>query len=144
MSLYYGQGNLKNLKDTRALAYEFALFLSVCGVAVLFLLRWKIGILFGASLEVNYEIGRIMPVFLLSVPFVAVSRITTSGFYATEKSLFSYFLTFMEPVLMFVLMLILPPLLGGQQMIWWSTTAARILSALAALIMKREIEKRES
>ena len=61
-----------------------------------------------------------------------------------KKAFFSYFLTFMEPVLMFVLMLILPPLLGGQQMIWWSTTAARILSALAALIMKREIEKRES
>lgn len=61
--------------------------------------------------------------------------------FTLQKKPFSYFLTFMEPVLMFVLMLILPPLLGGQQMIWWSTTAARILSALAALIMKREIEK---
>ena len=62
------------------------------------------------------------------VPFVAVLRITTASFYATEKSVFSYVLTFMELLLMFVLMPILPPLFGGQIMIWWITVFARSLN----------------
>lgn len=48
--------------------------------------------LFGASGEVNLEIARITPIFLVSVPFVAILRITTASFYATEKSAYSYVL----------------------------------------------------
>lgn len=83
-----------------------------------------------------------MPVFLGSVPFAAILRITTASFYATEKSTFSYVLTFIEPLFMLVLMLILPPLFGGQIMIWWSTVFARILSALSALILKNHVDKK--
>ena len=72
---------------------------------------------------------------LVSLPFVAISRIATASFYATEKSVLSYILTFIEPVLMLVFMLILPPLLGGQVMIWWSTVLARIFAAILALIL---------
>ena len=74
---------------------------------------------------------------MISVPFVAITRISTAGFYATEKAVSSYILTFIEPVLMLVLMLILPPLLGGQIMIWWSTVFARIISAVLAIFMTK-------
>lgn len=97
--------------------------------------KGSLGVLFGASSEVNAEIARIMPIFLLSVPFVAILRITMASFYATEKSVYSYILTFIEPLFMLVLMLVLPPLFGGQVMIWWSTVLARILSALLALAL---------
>ena len=50
--------------------------------------------------------------------------------------MYSYILTFIEPLFMLALMLILPPLFGGQAMIWWSTVLARILSALLALALK--------
>lgn len=136
LSQYYGEKNSDKLKSTRNLAYGFALFLSVIGCIIMYLTRESIGILFGASTEVNTEIAKIMPVFLLSVPFVAILRITTASFYATEKSMFSYVLTFIEPLFMLVLMLLLPRLFGGQIMIWWSTVFARILSALLAVILK--------
>lgn len=99
--------------------------------------------MFGASSEVNIEIAKIIPIFLVSVPFVAINRITTASFYATEKSTFSYVLTFIEPVFMLILMLILPPLFGGQIMIWWSTIFARILSALLAIMLKWHVDKQE-
>ena len=105
--------------------------------------RESLGLLFGASNEVNVEIERIMPVFLVSVPFVAVNRITTASFYATEKSTFSYILTFIEPLFMLVLMLILPPLFGGQLMIWWSTVFARVLSAILAIVLKKYVDRKE-
>lgn len=142
-SQHYGEKNFAKLKSTRNLAYGFALLLSVIGCIIMYLTRESLGILFGASKEVNTEIAKIMPVFLLSVPFVAILRITTASFYATEKSMFSYILTFIEPLFMLVLMLILPPLFGGQVMIWWSTVLARILSAFLAVILKNHVDKKE-
>ncbi len=117
--------------------------LSVVGCIVMYLTRESLGALFGASGEVNVQIAGIMPIFLVSVPFVAILRITTASFYAMEKSIFSYILTFIEPLFMLVLMFILPPLFGGQIMIWWSTVLARIFSALLALILKRRVDRKE-
>ena len=125
------------------MAYGFAMFLSLIGCIIMYLTKGKLGALFGASDSVNTEIAKIMPVFLVSVPFVAILRITTASFYATEKSVFSYVLTFIEPLFMLLLMLILPPLFGGQIMIWWSTVFARILSALLALVLKQRVDKQE-
>lgn len=135
MSKYYGMNEEKLLKQTKILAYEFAMALSVIGMIALFLVRGKIGVLFGSSAYVNEQITQIMPIFLLSVPFVAITRIATAAFYATEKSVLSYILTFIEPILMLVLMLILPPLFGGQIMIWWSTVFARIMTAALAVVL---------
>lgn len=143
LSQYYGEKNFNKLKDTRKLAYKFAIFLSLVGCIIMYLTKGSLGILFGASNAVNVEIAKIIPIFLVSVPFVAILRITTASFYATEKSGFSYVLTFIEPLFMLVLMFILPPLFGGQVMIWWSTVFARILSALLAIILKISVDKKE-
>lgn len=143
ISQCYGEKNWINMKFIRKLAYGFAFALSAISCIAMYLIRWNLGGLFGASDEVSAEIARIMPIFLVSVPFVAILRITTAAFYATGKSTFSYMLTFIEPLFMLVLMLILPPLFGGQVMIWWSTVFARILSALLALSLKQHVDKKE-
>lgn len=135
MSKYYGERNWESLKNIRRLAYCFAVFLAFAGCIAMIILRYNIGTLFGASSEVNNNIANILPIFLISVPFVAIIRIATASFYATEQSLLSYILTFIEPILMQLLILILPPLFGGQIMIWWSTVFARIISAFLALIL---------
>lgn len=102
-----------------------------------------VGVLFGSSAEVNARIAEILPIFLISVPFVPVTRVTTASFYATEESILSYILTYIEPVLMLILMFTLPPLFGGQIMIWWSTVIARILAAILALILKQTVYRRK-
>ncbi len=144
ISQCYGEKNWADLKFVRKLAYGFAFALSVVGCIIMYVTRESLGVLFGASDGVNTEIAKIMPIFLVSVPFVAILRITTASFYATEKSIYSYILTFIEPLFMLVLMFFLPPLFGGQIMIWWSTVWARILSALLALILKRRVDRQES
>lgn len=146
MSRYYGEKNTEELKETKKLAYLFAIFLAVAGGVIMYAIRGNVGILFGASAEVSQEIFKIVPIFLVSLPFVAITRIATASFYATEKSTLSYVLTFVEPFLMLVFMLILPPLFGGQIMIWWSTVFARIVAAVLAavlVLMSRERSSRE-
>lgn len=135
MSIFYGMKDIKALQEIKRLAYSFALLLAVCGAIFLFILRGEIGLLFGTSALVNAGIIDIMPIFLVSVPFVAIARVATAAFYATEKSALSYILTFLEPVVMLLLMLVLPPLFGGQLMIWWSTVLARIIMAVLAVAL---------
>lgn len=135
MSMFYGMNNDKALQEIKVLAYSFAMLLAVLGAILLFCLRDYIGLLFGTSPEVNAGIIDIMPIFLISVPFVAITRIATAAFYATEKSFLSYVLTFVEPLFMLLLMLVLPPLFGGQLMIWWSTVLARIMMAALSVIL---------
>ncbi|MDO4381316.1 MAG: MATE family efflux transporter, partial [Clostridia bacterium] len=135
MSRCYGERKSKDLAKVQKMAYSFALVLALIGCAAMFFGRHHIGKLFGSSDEVNTEIAKIIPIFLISVPFVAVTRITTAGFYATEKAVLSYVLTFIEPILMLLFMLVLPKLFGGQRMIWWSTVFARIVSAVLAFIL---------
>lgn len=143
MSRYYGAKNLHKLKITRDMAYVFSLILALLGCFATFYTKGAIGALFGTSASVNAEIEKIIPIFLVSVPFVSISRIATASFYATEKTAFSYVLTFIEPVLMLILMLILPPLFGGQIMVWWSSVFARIISAILAYALKLVVEKSE-
>lgn len=137
MSQYYGQKDTKSLKEIQKMAYIFAIFLAVLGGIIMYLSRANIGTLFGASAMVSCEIAQIIPIFLVSLPFVAITRISTASFYATEKSILSYILTFIEPVLMLLFMLILPKMFGGQIMIWWSTVFARIFAAILALILTK-------
>lgn len=142
LSRCYGERAFAKLKATRRMAYGFSMVLAAAGCVTLFVTRGSLGALFGTSAEVNAAVTAIFPIFLVSVPFVAIARITTASFYATEQSGLSYILTFIEPVLMLVLMLILPPLFGGQIMVWWSTVFARILTAVLALILKRWADRR--
>ena len=135
MSQFYGAGEEKSLKQTKTLAYEFAMALAVIGAVLIYLLRGKIGLLFGSSAEVNAGVIAVMPIFLVSVPFDAVTRVSTSAFYATEKSALSYVLTFIEPVIMLALMFVLPPLLGGQIMIWWSAVFAKVMTAAVGIVL---------
>ena len=78
---------------------------------------------------------KVMPIFLVSVPFDAITRVSTAAFYATEKSVLSYVLTFIESIIMLVLMLMLPPVFGGQIMIWWSTVFAKVITASVSIVL---------
>ena len=89
-SKYYGETKFDKLISIRKLAYGFGTLLSVIGCIMMYITRADIGVLFGTSNEVNMEIAKIIPVFLISVPFVSVNRITTESFYATEKIMLSY------------------------------------------------------
>ena len=135
MSQFCGAGEEKSLKQTKTLAYEFSMVLAVISAILIYLLRGKIGLLFGSSAEVNAGVIKVMPIFLVAVPFDAITRVSTAAFYATEKSVLSYVLTFIEPIIMLVLMLMLPPVFGGQIMIWWSTVFAKIITASVSIVL---------
>jgi len=131
MSRYYGAGNTKEVKQTKKLAYITALLISVACMGLIFVCRYGIGKLFGASDMVSAATGKALPIFLMGAPFMAISRVTTAAFYAINKNVFSYILVYAEPASLFLFLLFLP-LVVGQNGVWWSMVFSQILTAIIA------------
>lgn len=144
MSRYYGAGEDQEFYSVRRMAYGLAGVLAVFSIGVLFLCRFQIGALFGASEAVLTETGKVIPMFLIGVIFLAFTRITTSGFYASENNLLSYILVYAEPALLFVFLLVLPPV-AGLPGVWWSTGLSQaVCGGIAVLLQytaKRSVKK---
>lgn len=112
ISRYYGENDVLAAAHTRRLAYLTAGFVTVLCMTGVFLARAEIGRLFGASDASNAGVIRYLPYFLATLLPLAFVRITTSYFYATEKTALSYLLVYAEPVCTLVLLLLLPRLIG--------------------------------
>ncbi|MBQ2795862.1 MAG: multidrug transporter MatE [Oscillospiraceae bacterium] len=133
MSTYYGEGDKNLLKKTRDSAYVTSLAVGAFCMVIFYIGRFSFGNFFGASPEVVFDMGKVFPIFLAAVPFVAISRVTVSYFYATEKSSFAYILTYAEPIFLFLLLLIIPRFFG-QMGVWWSIAGAQTLTAALSAI----------
>ena len=142
ISRYFSEGNLAVMKQTRKYAYFTSAGISLICMAAFFVMRDKIGLLFGASQETNHSVANYLPLFLAALIFLSYIRITTAFFYATEKSFFSYLLVYAEPVSILILLLILPqiPLLGILG-VWLAVPLAQCITWFFALMMKHKVDK---
>ena len=105
ISRYYGEDQAKSMKKVCSLAYLSGVLIAAACMLLIFLTRYQIGGLFGASDQVRAEAGQVLPCFLISLVFLAFVRVTTSAFYATEKTFLSYILVYAEPAFLFLLLL---------------------------------------
>lgn len=128
--------------QTRKIAYITALGLAVACNILLFITRGEIGALFGSSEDTSGMVADVIPIFLIGLVFYAFSRITTSGFYATEKALYSYLCVYAEPILLLALLLVLP-VFFGQEGVWWSVVLSQVLTAMLAFVLKTDVDRRE-
>ncbi|MGN1147197.1 MAG: MATE family efflux transporter [Lachnospiraceae bacterium] len=131
VSKYYGENARKEMKHTCSLAYWTSGMLAAVSMVILFLLRNHVGRLFGASVAVSADVGQYLPLFLGSLLFLSYTRVTTSCFYATEKSGLSYILVYAEPVLLLILLSILPLFLGITG-VWIAVPIVQIAVAVLA------------
>ncbi len=134
MSNYYGGEEYSFLKKTRNLAYITSQVVAVICMVLFYIGRYSFGNFFGASQEVVLDMGKAFPIFLLALPFVAISRVTVSYFYATEKSRRAYIITYAEPIFLFLLLLIIPPFFE-QMGVWWSIAGAQALTAILSIML---------
>lgn len=138
----YGENNWGLVKYTRGLAYKTAAAITVLCMVGVYLAKAEVGILFGASVEANAGVSHYLSYFLAPLLLLAFVRITTSYFYATEKTMFSYILVYAEPLLTFALLLILPPVLKLTG-VWLAVPFAQTVTSMIALVAKYYVDKQE-
>lgn len=135
MSRYYGEGKREEVKKIQNIAYFTAVGIAVLCNVFLFIVRWNLGELFGVSGATGILVAQVLPIFLVGLVFYAFSRITTSGFYATEKNFYSYLCVYAEPVVLLLLLFILPGF-KGQSGVWWSVALSQIFTAVFSMVLK--------
>lgn len=139
ISNYYGEKDADAVKKMLGLAYKTAAVVTVICMVGVFLARSHVGVLFGASVDANAGVVRYLPYFLAPLLFLAYVRITTSYFYATEKTILSYILVYAEPVCTLLMLLILPPMLELTG-VWLAVPTAQTITFVTALAAKRKTD----
>lgn len=140
ISRYYGENDRPSVRSTRSLAYRTAAVVTLICMVGIYLARTKVGILFGSSAQSNQGVAQYLPLFLATLLFLAFVRITTSYFYATEKTALSYVLVYAEPVCTLLALLLLP--LGLKLTgVWLAVPLAQVLTFVIAFIAKGRVDK---
>lgn len=134
ISEYYGKNDINAVKHIKKLAYRTANVITVLCMVGVFLARGKVGVLFGASADANVGVVRYLPYFLATLLFLSFVRITTSYFYATEKTILSYILVYAEPVFTLLFLLILPLMLKLTG-VWMAVPLAQVATFIIACAM---------
>ena len=137
LSRSFGEGNIKNAEKIRTLAYRFSFLAAAASFILLYFLRGKTALLFGASQTITENVSKMLPVFLFGYLFVSISRVTTAYFYATCKNTWAYILIYGEVRFLFLLLLILPGLMGIYGT-WISVPASQIFAMCLSLYFIRK------
>lgn len=138
----YGKNDKDGVYGMRSMAYKFAGAITVVCIIFVFLLRKKIGILFGASESANAEVIKYLPWFLATILFLCFSRMTATYFYATEKNVLAYILVYGETVFTLIFLLLLPLALKLTG-VWLAMPLSQIAIFLVALAEKYAADKHE-
>ena len=136
----YGKSDFDGVRSMRKKAYAFAEAITAVCLILVFVFRSKIGVLFGASAESNVGVAYYLPWFLATLLFLCFSRITTTYFYASEKTVFSYVLVYGESVFTLLMLCILPRF-NGLTGVWLSMPLAQLIIFITAFVLKSVADK---
>lgn len=134
LSRYHGAGDRDSLVKVRALTLRTSPAVSLVCMAALFLGRSAIPRIFGASAAASQQFLLVLPIFLLSLPFLAVARSLISYFYATEQAARADLLIYGEPILLLVFNLFLPHFMGLSG-VWLSVPLTQLVLAGAGMLL---------
>lgn len=138
ISDYYGKADTASVRHMLRLAYLSSTVITLVCMISVFLTRTKIGVLFGASAEANIGVIQYLPYFLAPLLFLSFVRITTSYFYATEKTVLSYLLVYAEPACTLIFLLLLPLILKLTG-VWLAVPFAQIVTFAIAFFAKHHV-----
>lgn len=142
ISMYYGKKDISSLNIVKKKTYLFGEALTVVCMFFVFIFRKQIGILFGASNEVNNDVIKYIPYFLSSLVFLCFSKISSSYFYAIKNAKMSYFLVYAEPILVLLMLIILPSFLNILG-VWIAIPIAQSIAFIFAIIIKITLSKKK-
>lgn len=112
LSVCQGEGDQKKVCQVRNMGYRFAATVSLVCMGMLYLVRYQVALLFGASPATVENTGQVLPIFIVGFLFLSFARVTTAYFYATEKNVLAYLVIYGESLLLFAFLMICPPIMG--------------------------------
>ena len=143
MSLYLGEGRIKDVRFICKTAYTIALGAAVAFGALTIVLRDWFPVIFGASTDTAQMIAYILCIIAVGYLGIAVIRVTIAYFYSTGYNTYAYILVYGEPVMIVLLLLILP-LFMGVNGVWAAIPLEQLIMAGLALALRAMAHRRPS
>ncbi len=144
ISVYRGAGDADTVRRLRNTNYAVAITFGVVGLALMFLMRFAVPVLFGASEAATDMIAFALPVFSICYVFYGFTHTTTSYFYAVDDARASNALVVSEAVIVCVVVFVLSAAFGVDG-VWFSPTVLQLcLCAIAAVLLRRRHGEHES
>lgn len=138
ISLCLGQGEFRQARAVRNLAYGLAAAVSVFNLWLLWVAREIIPTVFGASPETVETVSRVLIYFSIGALALSFCRVTTSYFYSIRANRFAYVMVYGEPVLLTLLLTACLPWLWGMEGVWLATPTAQFLLAGVGAVLLRK------
>ena len=130
----FGEGNVSSALRLRNAAYVTALITAVINFLVLFFLRNRIPVIFGATPETSGLAAQVLPIFGASALFTAVAKVTSSYCYSIGKTGRSYCLVYGEILFLLALVLVLSAVWGIVG-VFWALPLAQVAIALLSFLV---------
>lgn len=135
ISFFKGAGEYKLMKRVFKKGIILALILSALFISTVFILKNKVGFIFGASVEANNIITFALPIIAGAFLMQSIVRLGTAYFYSSGNGVYSTFLTYIDPLCVSPLCILILPIFFGLNGVWFAIPAAQmILLILFALI----------
>lgn len=141
-SYFNGAGDRKTVHILlrRALIMVLLLSAALCVTGILF--RDTIPVIFGTSPEASTLVSSALVIVSLAFPLTGAARLSSSFFYAMQKTRYSALIIYTDPLALTPLFLFLLPLAFGLTGIWLSIPAAQgALIILTALLFRSYFSK---
>lgn len=132
ISKYHGAGKDEVVRRIRNSNYLIAMLLGAAGLGAMYLLRWQIPLLFGASAEAASLIAWALPIYSLCFVLYGFTHTVTPYLYAVDRSRRSSFIVIGEAGLS-VLLVSAGAALFGLDGIWFSATAVQVVLCATVL-----------
>ena len=120
----------------------FFLSYAVLAMALIFLFRGGLPGLFGTSEEVGNVICRAALFVMAALPFLGVTRLLSSYFYAMDEPRLAMVMAYADPAAATPVFVFLLPMLFDLDGVWLAYPAAQAALAAAALWMLRRYHRR--
>ena len=137
-----GAENYAAMKRTLRKAAAMTMAMAVLAMALIFLFRGGLPGLFGTSEEVGNVICRAALFVMAALPFLGVTRLLSSYFYAMDEPRLAMVMAYADPAAATPVFVFLLPMLFDLDGVWLAYPAAQAALAAAALWMLRRYHRR--
>ena len=142
----YFKGACKNdlMKKVLKKGLLFNFILGLILIIIVFILRNKLGILFGASIETNDIISVGLPIISIAFILQPIVRLGTAYFYSSGESIYSSILTYIDPFVVSPICIMILPLFFNLNGIWIAVPSSQFILILLFIIIFYATNKRNN
>lgn len=137
-----GAEDYQAVRRTLKKAAGITMMLAVLAMVLVTLFRGGLPAMFGTSREVGAEICRGALFVVAALPFLGITRLLSSYFYAVDEARLAMVMAYADPAVATPVFVFLLPLLFKLDGVWMAYPAAQLVLAVVALLMLRHYHKK--